>query len=995
MKQFLIALFVAFPSLLFSQRGLLQFSREEGMLTNETHDVVFDQKGFVWVATSKGIERFDGNRFIHFTHSRNKENSLSSNDIRALNANDPKQIWAATYNKGLISIQTESFEITNYSLSNIPSFPSNFITAIYATENQVWFTTLDGELCEFEPKTKNAIRFRPSSNGLATPIFSAIAQDKLNPRYMWLLSSVGIFRFDKFARSWKQFTWSASTSLFATQKVNYDNQFNSFVQDDKGNFYIGLESGNLLYFDQFQGLFKFHPIAQNLLLNTSISSIQWFDSKFLYICLKNAEICLFDTFKKEAVRYDESERTAIFPQKIAKKNSQLVIASSTSGLYVHDNSIIYGEKFKPQKNLITLTYSKGDEIESRVVLNGAHYEIEYTKNGKVTTIPLNLNSTPVLFEKMGHQKWLLIENNALHEVTENGSMRSRHFPFEIVDAIWLSKQLIFSTVDSRIISYSLHTGKYKVLYASKNFRAQSKLPEIIPLALCKSQSKCYFSDKDLLLCYDERSGTVKQLIQKNKDESDIITAMTFKKNKLWIGTKASGIWVYDLQTEKMNYNIKSLLSIQNYIVKELFFDDLNRLWISTPHFITIYDANTKNQFNLEKQNGIADVRKLVYCHHNFYFLQENGYIRSYESTPFPSKRIGKPYILGIHRLSNFERFPSSKVIFKYHENNLIFEYGILNLTSTEKTDVNYRLLGLDDQWISGNQRNEVLYYNLKSGAYTFEVKVSEGESSSVSRFHFTISKPFWQEWWFVVLSILAVVGSIWLFIWLRVKRIRNTEEMKTEFSLKISELESKALRAQMNPHFLFNSLNSIRLFILKNDVDSAADYIAKFSKLLRMILNYSRSDMISVYDEIQSLKLYLEFERLRFGKDFDFDLQIDGQEVLECQIPPLIIQPFIENAIWHGLMPQSEWKGILKVSFQKQQSGLYVMVQDNGVGREKAKQNNRKRSLKEGSVGLQITKERLITLSHRTKKQNDFEIEDLFDELGKPIGTLVTLYFET
>jgi sensor histidine kinase YesM len=219
--------------------------------------------------------------------------------------------------------------------------------------------------------------------------------------------------------------------------------------------------------------------------------------------------------------------------------------------------------------------------------------------------------------------------------------------------------------------------------------------------------------------------------------------------------------------------------------------------------------------------------------------------------------------------------------------------------------------------------------------------------------------------------------------------------MRTEFDRQINEMESKALRAQMNPHFLFNSLNSIRLFILKNEVESASDYIAKFSKLLRMILNHSRQDMITVYDEIQTLKLYLEFERLRFDKGFEFDLQIDGQEVLDCYLPPMIIQPFVENAIWHGLMPRPDDKGYIKVSFQKEPGRLYVTVLDNGIGRDKARENDRKASLKEGSVGLQITKERLRTLTRRTGRLNDFVVEDLMDEKNRPKGTLIKLYFET
>ena len=258
-----------------------------------------------------------------------------------------------------------------------------------------------------------------------------------------------------------------------------------------------------------------------------------------------------------------------------------------------------------------------------------------------------------------------------------------------------------------------------------------------------------------------------------------------------------------------------------------------------------------------------------------------------------------------------------------------------------------------------------------------------------------ITVPFWQNWEFLAICSILFIVSVLIYVKIRLKRIELTQKMKSEYDQQIYELESKALRAQMNPHFLFNSLNSIRLFILKNEVDSASNYIAKFSKLLRMILNHSRQEMISVYDEIQALKLYLDFERLRFDHGFEFDLQIDGQDVLDCKIPPMIIQPFIENAIWHGLMARRDEQGYINVTFKKIPGKLYVTVQDNGIGRDKAAQIKGKNSLKEGSLGLQITKDRLRSLTLKTKRMNDFTIEDLTDKQGVSSGTLITLYFET
>lgn len=249
---------------------------------------------------------------------------------------------------------------------------------------------------------------------------------------------------------------------------------------------------------------------------------------------------------------------------------------------------------------------------------------------------------------------------------------------------------------------------------------------------------------------------------------------------------------------------------------------------------------------------------------------------------------------------------------------------------------------------------------------------------------------------YLLLLVIFCLFSALMWFWLRVRNLKS--DFETELKRRVDreiDLEAKALRAQMNPHFLFNSLNSIRLFVLRNDHEKAQDYISKFSRLLRMILNNSRRESIRVYDEIQSLKLYLEFERLRFDRDFDFNISISGQDVLDFQIPPMIIQPFVENAIWHGLMPRKDAKGEINVSFKLESAKLLIEVQDNGIGRRKKKPGKSLPVVQEGSVGLKITKDRLQSLSRKSGRLNDFEIVDLFDEKDRSSGTLVKLYFET
>jgi len=213
-----------------------------------------------------------------------------------------------------------------------------------------------------------------------------------------------------------------------------------------------------------------------------------------------------------------------------------------------------------------------------------------------------------------------------------------------------------------------------------------------------------------------------------------------------------------------------------------------------------------------------------------------------------------------------------------------------------------------------------------------------------------------------------------------------------------AELEMQALRSQMNPHFIFNCLSSINRFILKNKTEEASDYLTKFSRLIRMVLNNSKHSYISMEDELETLRLYLEMERLRFKNSFDYSFiynnSVDANKIF---IPPLLLQPFAENAIWHGLMhlpaPQlgKQEKGLLSFEFGSEEKILTCIITDNGVGRPQAGLLKSKSAEKQKSLGLKITKERLNLLNNTANEQTFFTIEDLVDENGNAMGTRVHL----
>lgn len=223
-------------------------------------------------------------------------------------------------------------------------------------------------------------------------------------------------------------------------------------------------------------------------------------------------------------------------------------------------------------------------------------------------------------------------------------------------------------------------------------------------------------------------------------------------------------------------------------------------------------------------------------------------------------------------------------------------------------------------------------------------------------------------------------------------KVQHLESEKTKASLQqqATELEMQALRAQMNPHFIFNSLNSINHFILQNNKRQASEYLTKFSRLTRLILQNSQVALVPLQTEIEALELYLQLEALRFDHHFAYSISLpEKTNIAGIKLPPLILQPYVENAIWHGLMPKEE-KGLLKIEFMEEGPWLYCKISDNGVGRQQAKKRKRLSSSTHKSMGLEITAHRLANLQGEMGKPS-VTIHDLVDPDGNPAGTEVIL----
>jgi hypothetical protein len=333
---------------------------------------------------------------------------------------------------------------------------------------------------------------------------------------------------------------------------------------------------------------------------------------------------------------------------------------------------------------------------------------------------------------------------------------------------------------------------------------------------------------------------------------------------------------------------------------------------------------------------------------------------------------------------------SNSLRLSHFENSLTFYYTAVCLSDPSKIQYAYRLKELDSNWTYTSSRN-ISYNLLRPGQYTFELKACNNNNvwSLPLQFSFTIRPPFWQTWWFMLLLVSLIAVLIFALFRRRIAVFKARSAIKQQ----MAELEAKAIRAQMNPHFIFNSLNAIQESIVLHDFDTSYQYLSKFSKLLRLVLNNSEKNFIRLSDEIEMNRLYLELESLRFKHSFSYSIQVDDSIDAEMiSFPSLMLQPFVENAIWHGLM-QKDGEKRLSILFKRSGDDLDCIIEDNGIGREKAGDIKRQKLGAHyfESKGTGLARQRMELLKASGAPSATLNFIDLVNEHGAAAGTKVII----
>lgn len=463
---------------------------------------------------------------------------------------------------------------------------------------------------------------------------------------------------------------------------------------------------------------------------------------------------------------------------------------------------------------------------------------------------------------------------------------------------------------------------------------------------------------------------------------------------LWFATKGAGIII------KNGNKIKQLSTkngLSSNLCKTLLYDSLNTVWVGTNRGISKIKILGEDQYEIENYSNIHgllsdEINQIIRQGNYIYAATNQGVIR-FDKNLLYSNHTPPPIYISAFFVNDKEITLKNKHDLLYKENFIKINVLGLSYKNPGNITYQYRLVGLDSTW-NYTKNTTIQYTTLPPGNYHFQVYAINHDgvrSTDMRVISFNIKKPFWKTWWFILLLSILIILIFYLFYYYRIKSIQLQEEEKTRLNKKIAEVELKAIRAQMNPHFIFNSINSIQHYILTENADMAYRYLSKFSRLIRNVLENSKHELIPLNKEIETIELYVELEKLRFETKFSHTVYIAPTlDALTLSISPLLIQPYVENAIWHGLM-HKKTPGHLSVSFIDEGDLIKCIIQDNGIGRKMAEAVKKNNFKKHKSLALSLNNERLEIISNLFNNQFKITIYDIELEDGTPDGTRVEL----
>lgn len=1014
----------------------------------EIRSFVSTREGLLWFGSNKGLASFDGSEMVYYGSK-----GLATNTnyrITDLCEDNRKNLWLITPELGLVFFNRKSASFKRIEISinkKIQSPQIQFVKVYIDRQGIVLIGTWNRGFFTYDPQTKVSHHYNLNSAKAADwenrdeNSVRNILQDSKDNNIFWLACyGTGLYSFNKknaqLKRNFKNS--DAKDTSYASKCITGLLQLNdSIIWFHTWGYGMGEYNTNTGFYKCYMRNSGFridvYPNGHVIEFATKKS-----DSEY-YIAPRDTIPAIFNintkryTFINEIELDKEIEKTYNVQTGTGNllyylKGGSLFVSSPRFNLF---KNIELGPKLNyvyPEMNCIiweqnTQKYYAGILLGKGV----SEYDNNFNLIKKIPMPPYSgngfANSTSIWklhrdkanhLWALGHitcvydsailsfipvkKKWpqLKLLDSAMFDVGEdkNGILYFISFKNELIelDPFSLSEKKIllagnnkesgnFSTSDNRIFSDTLRN--YIYFTANKNLYQYN--------ILSKKFKKLFI----------ESAYHINPMEKHNS--SYALDAFGF----IWISSPDHFLWKVNPDSFKISDTVKFTNSYIDINGATLYGAYNEYLLISTFKSQLLFNTKNYQCTYLDRSNGLllnVAANEMVCNNHVFFSYAGVGKAQyaPIDALLQNSKNL-TPYFSSI-LINNHEYFSDTlpqylkKISLNYKQDNLAIIFSTIEAEFPNRLEYAYKLDNTEAVWSYTNNANRrINYANLSSGNYVFRVKVREwGLSwSPETTLSIIITPPFWKTWWFITISLL-LAGTViaWLVQW-RINNIRKQVQLRTRYEMELLELEARALRSQMNPHFIFNCMNSIKSLIQQNNQDKAIMYLTTFSKLIRTIFQNSDKREISLFDEIETCKLYTQLESMRFGNKFAYQFNIDETiDLKSVQVPALIIQPFIENAIWHGIVPKANG-GIVSVSVEQKGDTLCCTIEDNGIGREVSIQNKFKgEPTSHQSKGMQLTQARLDLDNALNKRSATVVTTDKKDAEGKSDGTKVVVTFK-
>lgn len=918
--------------------------KSQGLLTNSVYDIFEDKDNFMWFATDKGLCQFNGYTFQYFS-----QDGMTSKAGSCIKQDAFGRIWYENFDGYLYYVEKNQLKKLNQNKS-IGYFKYGII------QNQLYIinkNTVD----VYDLKTLSLIK--------------EIELNTEDNKYIFFSDNT---------------TYVFENQLIVIhndriqQKIDlpkdFSENFNSIlVEKTKDGLLIGSKFSNYCYlFSNNQFIRK-----ELNLENTIVQNLSWCNNKN-WLCTTTGIIEMDCVLGTKRNFFDGTNISYIYKT----KNNNYWISTLTEGLfYIED----FDTQLISSKESLTSLCFKNEQL------------IVGTKNDKILALEKNQFKT-IFTGKDNHQMGQVFHDKLSNQLYFTSSK------FGVLNSeLKLTKELPIAVksvcaVDHKYIAFAASSSSgliktnensksewdlvYKAFIELKNLNYNN----IVINAKGKSTAfdsinkTIYFATNNGLF-YIGQKGLLSEL--KYKNTSLNITKLSYEKGIIYA---CNG----DLNVYQINKNIISEINFPTIIQKEnvektILKDRL--LFIITNKYIFEFDLRTKKLKQIIHINSNIEVSDIILKNNSYYISTNRGLILKKQKV---YNRSNPTFVIKDIKVND-------KIIDKlklndlsYNENNIHIDYSFLSPTPFEEHELLYRIN--ESQWQKADILNpEIVLNSLNHGSYTIEF-VLNSDFKNTTKIHFTINRPFWLQFPFIFgVSVVLLVFIYWYYR-INIKKIEKRNQLvldKINLEKNVNKSKLKAIKSQMNPHFFYNALNTLQSFILSNEKRLAIDYLSKFSNLTRTILEMTEKDFISISEEVKTLQLYLDIEKGRFDEDFSYEIHV-GKNIDQesIKIPTMLLQPYVENAVKHGLLHKQGDKKVI-ILFETQNNELLISIDDNGIGRQKSNELNQIKNKNHQSFATEALQNRIDLLNEYNHKNISLKIIDKQNQQNQPTGTLVEI----